>query len=109
MLGNETRCADTPNYRIPRDLCRVEFLDHGMSSLVKLRHRNVCKEGFDLEGVADAGPSSITRYITRTVHACARQAETGLWSFLLVCLLGSKQCSSISLHLGKPSSQLSEQ
>ena len=38
---------------------RVEFIEHGMSDLVTLRHRNVCKDGFELEGVADAGQSAI--------------------------------------------------
>ena len=36
---------------------RIEFIEHGMSDIVTLRHRNVCKEGFELEGVADAGES----------------------------------------------------
>jgi len=34
---------------------REEFADHGLSELVTLTCRDVCKEGFGLESIADAG------------------------------------------------------
>lgn len=34
---------------------REEFVDHGLSELVTLTCRDVCKEGFGLENMADAG------------------------------------------------------
>jgi hypothetical protein len=48
-------------------LGRVEFEEHGMNSLVKLRHRNVCKDGFDLEGEVDAGLSFLFFYFHKVV------------------------------------------
>jgi len=34
---------------------REEFIRHGMQDIVTLTHRNVCKDGFTVENLADAG------------------------------------------------------
>ena len=36
-------------------VCREEFFGHGLSDVVTLECRDVCKDGFGLEGVVDAG------------------------------------------------------
>lgn len=51
----------------------VEFKEHGMSSLVKCRHRNVCKDGFELEDVADAGEGFLLFYVWKA------------WAHSIVC------------------------
>ena len=34
---------------------REEFVRHGMEDMVTLTHRNVCKDGFTVENLADSG------------------------------------------------------
>ena len=36
------------------DAARQEFKEHGLGDLVTVQHRDVCGEGFGLEGKADA-------------------------------------------------------
>ena len=35
--------------------CREEFVDHGLSEVVRVECRDVCRDGFGLSGVVDAG------------------------------------------------------
>lgn len=35
--------------------CRKEFSSHGLSNVIELRHRNVCKDGFTPVSDVDAG------------------------------------------------------
>ena len=32
---------------------REEFIEHGVSDIVTVKHRDVCKDGFELDGIAD--------------------------------------------------------
>lgn len=44
--------------------CRKEFAEHGMADFVTVKHQNVCKAGFDLDGVVDAGAFMSNLYNT---------------------------------------------
>jgi tRNA (adenine57-N1/adenine58-N1)-methyltransferase len=37
------------------EAAKTEFEEHGLASIVTARCRDVCNDGFDLDGVADAG------------------------------------------------------
>ena len=41
---------------------RDEFTRHGMSDVVTLTHRNVCKDGFTVEDTADSGTTILIRF-----------------------------------------------
>lgn len=41
-------------HAVRAEKAREEFAEHKLESLITVRHRNVCTEGFDLDGVADA-------------------------------------------------------
>ena len=55
-------CTDCLSLPLPLSRPREEFIEHGLSELVTLTCRDVCKEGFGLENVADAG------LVTALVH-----------------------------------------
>lgn len=47
------------DFHLPRvEKARVEFARHGIDKIVRLEHRNVCKDGFTIVDRADASESS---------------------------------------------------
>ena len=47
---------------------REEFHAHGISDIVTICHRNVCKDGFTVADEVDAGTSSLIRSLTHVYH-----------------------------------------
>ena len=78
------------------DQARQEFEEHGYGELVTVRHRDVCQQGFDLEGVADAvfldlpSPWEALPHARRAMKASGKSAGN-----ILLCTQG---CQPLETH-----------
>ncbi|KAG8856450.1 tRNA (adenine-N(1)-)-methyltransferase catalytic subunit trm61 [Tulasnella sp. 330] len=53
-IGSKGHLHTFEFHKVRMEAAQLEFAAHGMADRSTLKHRNVCKEGFDLSGVADA-------------------------------------------------------
>ncbi|KAG9006509.1 tRNA (adenine-N(1)-)-methyltransferase catalytic subunit trm61 [Tulasnella sp. JGI-2019a] len=53
-IGSQGHLHTFEFHQVRMEAAQVEFASHGIADRVTLKHRNVCKDGFELESVADA-------------------------------------------------------
>ena len=55
---------------------REEFGSHGLSEVVRIECRDVCRDGFGLDDVADAGEFTIVAKVGCLLDKCCKVATT---------------------------------